>query len=393
MPPVPHASRSPALLRCLLALVVAAGACWRSDPLQVGDVPPIGGAGVPGGNGGQAGAFGGKDGQSGGGDLPLLGVYRGLADNATPNVGGPAAHQVYEQWLGRPVPLGQDYEAYWEGTWASLEGPDSKLVPWQQWASTDPSRELQPGVELMPSDTLEECAAGNDNPHWQRLAQNLVAVQLGRAIIRLNSDFNRSGQTWSAQGHVDAYKGCFAQVVTTMRAVPGAAMRFDWNASTGTYPSVDTQQLAAEQAYPGDAYVDFVGLSVFDTDPRIYPTSGVTDDQHTAAWNEIVNSAEGLAFWRDFARAHGKPLSFPSWGVVEEGSRYGGGDDAAFVQRMHDFMVDPSNGVAYASYYDMTDDTGDSRLSPGDPSYPGQPGYGPTRFPNAAARFQQLFGP
>ncbi len=45
----------------------------------------------------------------------------------------------------------------------------------------------------------------------------------------------------------------FRHIVTTMRSVPGAAFRFVWNPTSGPEPE------AAQNAYPGDAYVDYVG--------------------------------------------------------------------------------------------------------------------------------------
>ena len=52
---------------------------------------------------------------------------------------------------------------------------------------------------------------------------------------------------------------------------------------------------------------------------------------------------------RDMAVAHGKQLSIPEWGVWGRADGHGGGDNPFYIAKMHEFMTDPANRVAYRS--------------------------------------------
>ena len=53
---------------------------------------------------------------------------------------------------------------------------------------------------------------------------------------------------------------------------------------------------------------------------------------------------------RDFAAAHGKPMAFPEWGLLVRSDGHGGGDNPYFIQKMHDFFMDPANNVVFHAY-------------------------------------------
>ena len=55
----------------------------------------------------------------------------------------------------------------------------------------------------------------------------------------------------------------------------------------------------------------------------------------------MLTERDSLRGWYSLALNHGKPLSFPEWGLVlwKTGSSYlGGGDNAMFVRAMADFI-------------------------------------------------------
>jgi hypothetical protein len=391
---------------CLLALGASAGiACGSSssDASGEGDdsTTGTGDGAASGGDGGGGGGGGLEDAGAGGDAGPLvgarLGAYRWGAGSTTPGVGGPSAHGTYEQWLGNTVPFALDFMP--DTNWAQQEGQSWALGPWGTWVKARAGNTLVYTVQMVLSDgsnTLATCAAGTDNPHWKALATNLVAAGLGGSILRLGHEFNGNWYPWNAVGRQATYIGCFQQMVTTMRAVSGASFRFDWCSSSGV------QQVAAETAYPGDSYVDIVGLDIYDV---VYGTYGypkttaadagpdggdlITDAERETGWSSLLTGDHNLNFWRDFAKAHSKPMSIPEWGTwTEAGGEPGGGDDTVYVQNMHDFVADPANNVLYASYFDVHASDGDHQLSPG---VVGEYQYGPTKFPRAAALFQKIF--
>ena len=149
-----------------------------------------------------------------------------------------------------------------------------------------------------------------------------------------------------------------------MRAV-APNLAFDWNPVWG-WQSVDPTL-----AYPGDAYVDYIGIDVYDQ-------SWCTNYSDPAArWNDALNAQWGLTWHRDFAAAHGKPMSFPEWGVATRSDGHGGGDAPYFVQKMTQWIA--QNNVGYQVYFDFDAPDGAHDLMDGS-------------FPNSAAAFKAAIG-
>ena len=129
--------------------------------------------------------------------------------------------------------------------------------------------------------------------------------------------------------------------------------------------------MAPDRAYPGDAYVDYVGADVYDN-------SWIADYRDPVArWKDFVTQPYGLQWQSDFATAHGKPMTFPEWGLSTRSDGHGGGDDPYFIQQMYDWIS--THDVAHADYFEYDAPDGRHSLMNG-------------QFPNAAAKFQALFG-
>lgn len=199
--------------------------------------------------------------------------------------------------------------------------------------------------------SLGDCATGRYDEHWGELARNLVAGGLTSAIVRPGWEFNGDWYDWSAKGHVPQYIGCFRHIVTAMRAIPRQHFRFDWN------PNVGPGKFPAEQAYPGDAYVDYVGVDAYDT----------------SSWKRLYAGDHGLRFWSRFAARHHKSMAVPEWGVAGGGG--GRGDDPGYIDHMLSFMTAPKNHVAYEQYFDVTSSVAAHGIGPG------------TAFPKSRAEF------
>jgi hypothetical protein len=61
-------------------------------------------------------------------------------------------------------------------------------------------------------------------------------------------------------------------------------------------------------------------------------------------FSDFVHQSYGLQAHEAFAAAHGKPISFPEWGLFDYG------DDPAYVQAMHAWFS--THDVAYQSITD-----------------------------------------
>lgn len=328
---------------------------------------------------------------------PHLGVYRWSIGET----GGPIGNAAFATWLGRSAVWGEDFMPI-EGWENQMEGGGWQLGPWSDWKHAKPGRRFILSVPLLPGPwdrsgvkgtntpvSLEAGAHGDYNVHFQKLAQNLVSRGLGDSILRLGWELNGGWYTWRAKDSPEAFAGYWRQIVTTMRAVPGAEkLTFDFN------PAMGYQQFPADLAWPGDAYVDYVGLDVYDNSwaSDTYPlpsdaTAAEKEARQKKVWQDVVlHGDHGLAFWSDFAAKHHKPFSIPEWGVSNREDKHGGLDNPYFVEQMHKFITDPANNVYFDVYFDVQAGDGHHQLSPGVKENE------VTEFPLSAARFRTLFG-
>lgn len=319
---------------------------------------------------------------------PLIGAYSWDAPS------GPANIDLHSGWLGREVDLAEAFEA--ADRWDNIDGAEWQLGPWSGWVARHPGRNLVLTVPLLAGGwdrsgpdgqagtaddvSLETCAAGGYDRHWTDLADMLARYRLSDAFLRLGHEFNGNWYTWRAEGAADTFAGCFRAVVEAMRrARPEAGWRFVWN------PTVEIAADVAEAAWPGDSYVDIVGIDIYDqswrTDTYPFPDgcdAACRDERRQRAWQGFTGQ---LALLRDFAVRHGKPLAVPEWGVAIRDDGHGGGDNPFFIRRMHDFITNPANDVVFHVYFDVMAGDGAHQLS--GRSSP---------FPEAAAAYRELFG-
>ena len=303
--------------------------------------------------------------------------------------GNATKSDAYEKWLGAPVPLGEAFLS--NANWGFLEGSSANaksfFAGWSSWTKSSGHALVLALPMILAGEgyaSLASCAAGNYASHWSTLGASLVAAGLESTVLRPGWEFNGDWSDVYAKGHESDFAGCFRSIVDSMRSVAGASFVFTWNPAIGV-----SGGFAAENAWPGDAYVDVIGLDIYDISYASYPTSGtISASTYDAVWKSYQTESHGLSFWQAYAKTHDKPLAFPEWGLWARGdSHHGGGDDPAFIQHMHDFIA--ANDVAYACYFDVHAHDGDHELWPG--SDPNNPVV--TAFPNGKAAYTKLFGP
>jgi len=268
------------------------------------------------------------------GGVPL-GVYVG---SGQPNN---VAH--FARRTGANPSLASDYLPRTDG-WTGMVGvkPLQRiLAPWQ----TSRYR-LVLGVPMLPTKdgrvvgTMTAGASGRYDAEFATLARTLVHYGEGDAILRVGWEFNGTWYPWSVTDRTQAahYAAFFRTIVTTMRIVPGTAFRFVWNATSGPEPQ------AASDAYPGDAYVDYVGLDLYD---QVWGIPLVP----ALAWPRYVTEVDGLQWLSSFAAAHHKPAAIPEWGVTIRSDGHGLGDDPLYVAKMAQWTT--THDVAFTSYFDV----------------------------------------
>ncbi|MFE7411027.1 glycoside hydrolase family 26 protein [Streptomyces laurentii] len=209
--------------------------------------------------------------------------------------------------------------------WTGIEGPPTLLAPWAGWRARGAGRLLVLNVPMLDaSETavgdedvrrrLQWGAAGYYDDHFRTLAGRLVALGAPDAEIVLGWEMNGTTYAHRCAPDPTAWKRYWKRIVTAMRAVPGQRFRFDFTPSRG----LDANPWTA--CYPGDDVVDVIGMDSYDQ------PAGSRFDEH-------VNEPYGLRAQVDFAALHGKPVSYPEWGLFRNG------DNPAYMRSMLEWMT------------------------------------------------------
>ena len=285
------------------------------------------------------------------GSNPVLGVYAGAAY--------PAAVPTFAKTIGtRPgyamdFLLGTTWRTITQGRW-----------PYRKWKGKGYT--MIWGVNMLP-DTyspnadaqqaggscfgLTQGARGLFDHYFRTVATNIVRAGFPVSVIRFGWEFNGNWFPWSAQGCASAYVRYFDNIVTTMRAVRGAHFTFEWNPTRG-----DLGVGTLAQYYPGDNYVDEIGLDVYDLEQQHYPGA-------RAEFTHMLTQRDGLNWLASFAKAHSKAIVLPEWGlgwgtcsasgqpISASGQQVCGGDDATWVNLMATWIA--AHKVAEATYWDF----------------------------------------
>jgi hypothetical protein len=149
-----------------------------------------------------------------------------------------------QSWLGKTIMLSLDGAS--TASWSGLSDP-TWLDPadgWPAWQSSVPGRHLLITVDMLPTPpeggtvSLAECASHDYDSHWITLAQNLVAWNLGDAILRLGHEFNGNWYPWAA--FVPPSTPPSTPAASSRWSRPCAASPDSSSRSTGTRASVRT---------------------------------------------------------------------------------------------------------------------------------------------------------
>ncbi len=309
--------------------------------------------------------------------LSRLGFY--------PGYGSAARLKSLESWLGRETHYVVQFTDYTSGSAfeSSVWGQTANGGAFQTIANRTNFIESVPltlGLGFGASTAqraaaLSATASGRNDAAFRNGAKYIKAANFAGVTIRLGWEFDGNWMPWSAAGNEGLWIHAFRHVHDVFRSViPNA--RFDWNGDVGWMPRETS-------AYPGDGYVDIIGMDVYDkslNSPWNPSTHSWVNAE--AAFNTDVPS---LQFQHNFAVAHGKQVSYPEWALATGGSEAptsAGSDNPTFIQGMYNWMNSlPSSGagsLAYQSYFNEdTAHDGNHMLS---------------HFPNAQARFRALFG-
>jgi hypothetical protein len=292
----------------------------------------------------------------------------------------------YESWLGHSLPLVEVFGA--RDSESVLQCPSFALDPetankqnviinWAFFNSSNKSNETW-AAAAHGSDATGTPGVSYDQ-RYKAFGQCLVSHGQSNAIIRVAQEFNNGSGGMPPVPSNDPttianFKSAFQTFVNNMRSITGGHFTFDYN------PSIDpASPTDLTYAYPGDKYVDVIGLDSYDAAVPWGQNATSPQDQ----WNRRLNGyngGKGIAFYNNFAKAHNKPISFPEWGLgwfySNNGKAQTPADDAYFIQQMYNFMS--TNNVLYESFWE---DYNRGLYTAVD-----------ERTPNASATFKATFG-
>jgi hypothetical protein len=236
---------------------------------------------------------------------------------------GVARMEQLSRWLGdAELRVGHTYLP--GNHWSDIEGDIGFLESWAQWRNARKDRMLVLNVPMQERNEagvsddevrrlLRRGASGEFDHHFRALAERLVELKVPDTVLVLGWEMNGVTYTHRCGPDPESWKKYWNRIVTTMRAVPGQKFRFDFTPSRGR------DAVPWTECYPGDDTVDIIGMDSYDQ-----PAGRSFDEQ--------VSEPYGLQAHVDFARAHGKPISYPEWGLFRNG------DNPEYMRRMLAWM-------------------------------------------------------
>ncbi|MEV0694169.1 glycosyl hydrolase [Streptomyces sp. NPDC050388] len=251
------------------------------------------------------------------GKFPPFGAF--LASDAR----GVARMEQFSRWLGgAELRVGHTYLP--GNHWSDIAGDVDFLKEWAHWRNEKDDRMLVLNVPMQERNEegvsdeevrqlLRRGAAGEFDHHFRALAERLVRLKVPDTILVLGWEMNGATYTHRCGPDPEAWKKYWNRIVTAMRAVPGQKFRFDFTPSRGR------DSVPWTRCYPGDGTVDILGMDSYDQ-PAGMP------------FDEQVEEPYGLQDHVDFAKAHGKPISYPEWGLFRSG------DNPEYMRRMLAWM-------------------------------------------------------
>lgn len=242
---------------------------------------------------------------------PAFGAYLGY--DSVGRIGG------LDKWVGAATP--QVGRAYLAGDrWSSIEGAHGDLENWAEWRRARAERMFVLNVPMLERneahlpdsvvrEELRKGARGAYDEHFRVLARRLVGLGVADAVLVVGWEMNGITYTHRCGPDPAAWKQYWTRIVRVMRGVDGQRFRFEFTPNRGR------DAVPWTECYPGDTYVDVIGMDAYDQ-PEGMP------------FEEQVEEPYGLADHVRFARAHRKPVSYPEWGLFRNG------DNPAYMRGM-----------------------------------------------------------
>ena len=309
-----------------------------------------------------------------------------LLDKAVVTSGTPATSQLigagvtdpyaFGTWLGKSLQVWETWNNF--NDWGTMQGIPT-VHQYFTGEGSAPFNQRFPGrlsfsQPLFASgESTANCSGGGDDSHYTSIATALKNAGFSNAIIRLGWEQNGDWFYWHATAATaSAWAQCFQHAHDRFKAVSSSFV-IEWNPNKST----DISGFDTRTTYPGDAYVDAIGVDFYDHFPT-YPNQSAWDADYSTTENG--GSPKGIGAWISYAQSHGKQIAFPEWGLDTQNDTTNP-DNAFFVGKMADTFAGLGGNLFEQSIFTL----------PGATACTFQIHVGGCN-PNAAAAYKTRFG-
>jgi len=240
----------------------------------------------------------------------------------------------FGNWRGRQIDLAHVFTVREQG-WDPIVEPN---WPVNDFASFDGQLVISQPMYPEGAGNNAECASGAYNDQWKRFGAFLVNKNRANTIVRIGWEFNGWFMYWHVDPDPANWVKCFQNVATAIRSTD-PQVKIDWTFNAHGSPVPDGG--SPWPAYPGDEYVDYIGIDSYD----MFPPS-----PDEATFDRQCNDPNGLCYAAKYAREHGKKLSIGEWGVTSC-SGDPGGDNPLYIRKMWETFVANKDVMGYEAYY------------------------------------------
>lgn len=220
-------------------------------------------------------------------------------------------------------------------SWANLQSDwfmDNRRIP------VDFEGTLNISMPLWPEDgNLEDAANGIYNSEWEKFGRT-VAAKYPTAYIRIGWEMNINDWYYRATPeNAEKWINAYRLAVTSMRKA-SSDFRFIFNPNEG---AGQTGTEDATDFYPGDEYVDLIGIDAYDWWPAY------TTDENIAYHRD---RKFGWNWWLEFAKSRNKKFCVPEWGIAAANPN-GGGDNPKYINFVYSWLKENKEWIAMECYF------------------------------------------
>lgn len=201
---------------------------------------------------------------------------------------------------------------------------------------------LSIGMPLWPQDgNLKDATSGLYDIQWEKFART-VSAKYPTAYVRLGWEMNLKDWYYRATPeNAEEWKNAYRLAVKAIKKVaPNIRIVFNPNEGPGQTGTKD-----ATLFYPGDEYVDLIGIDAYDWWPGYTNQENISHHLHQEfGWN----------WWLAFAKAHNKKFTLPEWGIAPANEN-SGGDNPKYINFVYSWLKENKEWIQMECYFQETD--------------------------------------